>query len=44
MAATIKEYVCTTVVKKIAREGRKPGSYRWPGAKVQPVVAEDALR
>ncbi|MGV9797149.1 NAD(P)/FAD-dependent oxidoreductase [Mycobacterium sp. NPDC003449] len=32
VAATIKEYVCSTVVNQIAREGRKPGSYRWPGA------------
>jgi NADH dehydrogenase len=44
MAATIKEYVCTTVVKQIARESRKPGSYRWPGAKAQPVITEEALR
>ena len=33
LAATIKEYVCTMVVKQIAKESRKPGSYSWPGAK-----------
>lgn len=32
-AAIIKEYVCSMVVKQIAAEARKPGSYRWPGAK-----------
>jgi NADH dehydrogenase len=36
LAAYLKELVCTTVVKQIAKEGRKPGSYSWPGAKKQP--------
>lgn len=36
LAAYVKEMVCTTVVKQIAKESRKPGSYRWPGAKKQP--------
>lgn len=36
LAAYIKEMVCTTVVKQIAKESRKPGSYSWPGAKKRP--------
>jgi hypothetical protein len=28
-AASIKEYICKAVVKAIAKEGRKPGSYSW---------------
>lgn len=35
-AAVIKEQVCRMVVKQIAKESRKPGSYSWPGAKKQP--------
>lgn len=42
MAATIKEYVCTMVVKQIAKESRKPGSYSWPGAKKAPVAVRVA--
>ena len=44
MAATIKEYVCTMVVKQIAKESRKPGSYSWPGAKKLPVASTSAAR
>lgn len=33
LAAIVKEQVCRTVVKQIAKEGRAPGSYKWPGAK-----------
>ncbi|BBZ34617.1 NAD(P)/FAD-dependent oxidoreductase [Mycolicibacterium confluentis] len=36
LAAVIKEMVCATVVKQIAKESRKPGSYRWPGANKRP--------
>ncbi|MBO0677848.1 FAD-dependent oxidoreductase [Mycolicibacterium sp. S2-37] len=36
LAAYIKEMVCSTVVKQISKESRKPGSYSWPGAKKQP--------
>ena len=36
LAAFVKEMVCTTVVKQIAKEGRRPGSYRWPGATKRP--------
>jgi NADH dehydrogenase len=38
MAATIKEFVCTMVVKQIAKESRKPGSYSWPDAKKLPAT------
>ena len=44
MAATIKEYVCTMVVKQIAKESRKPGSYSWPGVKKLPATAKAAVR
>lgn len=45
MAASIKEYVCAMVVKQIAKESRKPGSYTWPGAnKKLPAVAKPAVR
>ncbi|AYJ51748.1 NAD(P)/FAD-dependent oxidoreductase [Rhodococcus sp. P1Y] len=39
VAATIKEFVCTKVIDQIEKEGRRPGSYRWPGAKKQTVRA-----
>jgi NADH dehydrogenase len=44
LAAAIKEYVCTMVVKQIAKESRKPGSYSWPGDKKLPAVAKPAVR
>ncbi|BBZ22929.1 NAD(P)/FAD-dependent oxidoreductase [Mycolicibacter hiberniae] len=43
LAAFIKEMVCTTVVKQIAKESRKPGSYRWPGANKAPVPVKSAV-
>jgi NADH:ubiquinone reductase (H+-translocating) len=36
IAALVKEQVCTMVVKQIAKEGRAPGSYGWPGSKRRP--------
>jgi NADH:quinone reductase (non-electrogenic) len=40
LAAFIKEMVCTTVVKQISKESRKPGSYSWPGAKKRPTLSK----
>jgi NADH dehydrogenase len=44
LAATFKEYVCSMVVKQIAKESIKPGSYSWPGSKKSPEAARPAVR
>jgi NADH:quinone reductase (non-electrogenic) len=36
VAAPIKEFICKAVVKAIAKEGRKPGSYSWLKGGKQP--------
>ena len=43
-AAKFKEYVCTMVVKQIAKESSKPGAYSWPGAKKSPAASRPAAR
>lgn len=44
LAAFIKEMVCTTVVKQIVKEGRRPGSYSWPGANKRPDSVQSLSR
>lgn len=44
LGAFVKELVCTTVVKQIAKEGLKPGRYRWPGAKKHPEPVKSLAR
>jgi hypothetical protein len=43
MAASIKEMICKTVVKQIAKESRKPGSYNWPGSEKQAAAAKNTV-